>query len=66
MLGAQAERYFSDDPSTALVKLRQFAEVLARQAAANVGLYTGPEQNLLDLLNRLRDQDVLQSSANPS
>jgi type I restriction enzyme R subunit len=28
-LGAQADRYFTDDPATALIKLRQFAEVLA-------------------------------------
>ncbi len=35
---AQAERYFADDPNTSLIKLRQFAEVLAQQAAANGGL----------------------------
>jgi type I restriction enzyme, R subunit len=29
-LGALAERYFRDDPSTCLIKLRQFGEVLAR------------------------------------
>jgi type I restriction enzyme R subunit len=28
-LGALAERYFRDDPPTSLVKLRQFAELLA-------------------------------------
>ena len=31
--GAQAERYFSDDPNTALIKLRQFAEVGASDGA---------------------------------
>jgi hypothetical protein len=30
-LGAQAERYFRDDPSTAIVKLRQFSELRRRQ-----------------------------------
>ena len=28
--GSQAERYVFDDPNTALIKLRQFAEVLAK------------------------------------
>lgn len=29
-LGQLAERYFSDDPPTALLKLRQFAEIVAK------------------------------------
>src|SRR4029453_18623847 len=33
-LGAFAERYFRDDPSTAIVKLRQFAELMAKLIAA--------------------------------
>lgn len=33
-LGALAERYFKDDPSTSIVKLRQFAELLAKTVAA--------------------------------
>jgi type I restriction enzyme R subunit len=39
-LGGLAERYFADDPSTCLIKLRQFGEVLAQCTAACVGLYT--------------------------
>ncbi|RPH64506.1 MAG: type I restriction-modification system endonuclease, partial [Myxococcaceae bacterium] len=58
-LGAQAELYFADDPSTALIKLRQFGEVLARRAAALLGEFTSPEASQLDLINRLRDQGVL-------
>jgi len=58
-LGAQAERYFAEDPSTCIIKLRQFGEVLARQAAANLGQYTSAEASQLDLLNRLRDAGVL-------
>ena len=30
-LGALAERYFAEDPSTCLIKLRQLGEQLARQ-----------------------------------
>jgi type I restriction enzyme, R subunit len=58
-LGAQAERYFADDPSTALIKLRQFGEVLARQAAALLGVWTSSETSQLDLINRLRDAGAL-------
>jgi type I restriction enzyme R subunit len=37
-LGALAELYFADDPSTCLLKLRQFGEVLAQRLAARAGL----------------------------
>lgn len=58
-LGALAERYFADDPSTCLVKLRQFGEVLAQRVAARAGLYTSTEENQLELLARLRDHGLL-------
>ena len=32
-LGVLAERYFADDPNTAILKLRQLAELLAQQVA---------------------------------
>jgi len=57
-LGAQAERYFTDDPVTALVKLRQLAERLAPEAAARVGLFASTEENQVDLLRRLIDRGV--------
>ena len=38
-LGALAERYFSDDPNTCLIKLRQLAELLAQEVAARSGLF---------------------------
>ncbi|HRW66045.1 MAG TPA: type I restriction-modification system endonuclease [Candidatus Competibacter sp.] len=53
-LGALAERYFADDPSTALIKLRQFGEELARQTAARSGLLTVPDESQSDLLRRLK------------
>lgn len=58
-LGSLAERYFADDPNTCLIKLRQFGEVLAQLTAANIGLYTNPEEKQVDLLRRLRDRGVL-------
>ena len=57
--GAQAERYFSDDPNTALIKLRQFAEVLAKNAAALSGVYTRTEASFVDVLGSLWDRGIL-------
>ncbi|MFO7561809.1 MAG: type I restriction-modification system endonuclease [Enhygromyxa sp.] len=57
--GAQAERYFADDPSTSLIKLRQFGEVLAQRVAARAGLYEDPEESQVELLRRLRDRGLL-------
>jgi type I restriction enzyme R subunit len=51
-LGALAERYFADDPNISLIKLRQFAELLAQLTAAKAGLFTGPEEPQTDLLRR--------------
>ncbi|MBK8715819.1 MAG: type I restriction-modification system endonuclease [Nannocystaceae bacterium] len=58
-LGALAERYFAEDPSTCLVKLRQFGEVLAQRTAARAGLYTTPQESQGELLGRLRDAGLL-------
>jgi type I restriction enzyme, R subunit len=52
-LGALAERYFADDLNTCLIKLRQFAELLAQETAARIGLYTSREENQNDPLRRL-------------
>jgi len=54
-----AERYFAEDPNTALLKLRQFAELLAQLVATKVGLYTSREEAQYDLLRRLQDQGIL-------
>lgn len=53
-LGALAERYFTDDPNTCLMKLRQFAELLAQETAARSGLFVTPEEAQSELLRRLR------------
>ena len=57
--GAQAERYFADDPNTSLIKLRQFAELLAGHAASLAGVYTSSEDGFVSVLNRLWDRGVL-------
>lgn len=58
-LGALAEQYFTSDPNTCLIKLRQFGELLAQLTAANVGLYVSGDERQLDLLRRLRDKGLL-------
>jgi type I restriction enzyme R subunit len=62
-LGALAERYFRDDPSTALMKVRQFGEVLAQLVAARAGLFTDSDESQLDLLRRLGFNGVVPREA---
>jgi type I restriction enzyme R subunit len=58
-LGALAERYFQEDPNTCLIKLRQFAELLAQLTAAKTGLFISTEENQADLLRRLKFERVI-------
>jgi type I restriction enzyme, R subunit len=58
-LGALAERYFTEDPNTSLLKLRQFSELLAQSLAARTGLYTNPEETQYELIRRLQGEGVL-------
>lgn len=58
-LAAMAERYFSDDPSTALIKLRQFGELLARESAAQAGLEVEPGRAFADILGDLQRAGLL-------
>lgn len=62
-LGVLAERYFRDDPNTCLIKLRQFAELLAQQLAARMGLFTSPEEPFSDLLQRLKAERAMPREA---
>lgn len=59
LLGAGAERYFSEDPNTSLLKLRQFGELMAKQVAARAGIYSPDEDNQAALLSRLKGADWL-------
>lgn len=54
-----AERNVFEDPVTALMRLRQFGELLAQEAAARAGLYADSTDNQLDLLRRLADRRLL-------
>jgi type I restriction enzyme, R subunit len=57
--GTLAERYYADDPNTALIKLRQFGELLASEAAARSGVLSYGEAGFADVLESLRYKGVL-------
>ena len=58
-LGMLAEKYFSDDPNTSLIKIRQYAELLTQQIASRVGMDEIPGESQYELLRRLQDQGML-------
>jgi len=58
-LGTQAEEHFGADPTITLWKLRQFAEVLAKRAAAKVGLLVAAEEAQQQLIDRLFDRGAI-------
>jgi hypothetical protein len=51
-LGALAERYFRDDPSTCLFKFQQFAELVAKWVAAHHAFYVGDRETFEEVLRR--------------
>ncbi|MFG1317541.1 type I restriction-modification system endonuclease [Xanthobacter autotrophicus] len=58
-LGALAERYFREDPSTAIVKLRQFAELTAKIIAARHASYRGERETFDETLRRLSYERII-------
>ena len=59
-LGSLAERYFLDDPNTALLKLRQLGEWLAQHVASRFGVELREEETQQQLLRRLECEGVLE------
>ena len=53
-LGILSEAYFAEDPNTAQIKLRQFAELLAQLSAARFGLQVSGQDAQVDVLRRLK------------
>lgn len=53
-LGRLAESYFQDDPSTSLIKLRQFGERLTKRHAALMGVEIQEIDTQADLLRKLK------------
>lgn len=58
-LGQLAERYFSDDPPAALVKLRQLAEITTKTVAARHALLPKQTASFDDVLRTLRARSIL-------
>jgi type I restriction enzyme, R subunit len=56
---ALAERYVFDDPNSALLKLRQFGELLAQHAAAYTGVIVEAHDSQLELINTLLERQVI-------
>ena len=59
-LGSLAERYFPDDPNTALLKLRQLGEWLAQQVASRFGVELRVEETQQQLIQRLELEGILE------
>ena len=59
-LGLLAERYFPEDPNTALIKLRQLGERLAQQVASRFGVFTSIEESQLALIRRLETEGLIE------
>jgi len=62
-LGAQAERYFREDPPTTIFKLRQLAEILAKLIAAHHAVYLGDKEAFEETLRRLSYDRILPREA---
>jgi len=56
---ALAERYVFDDPNSALIKLRQFAELLAQHAAAYTGVVVEAYESQRELIDKLWDRQII-------
>ena len=56
---ALAERYVFDDPNAALIKLRQFGELLAQHAAAYTGMAVEARTAQRDLIDQLWDGQII-------
>ncbi|HXQ14979.1 MAG TPA: hypothetical protein VN814_10205 [Caulobacteraceae bacterium] len=52
-LAALGERYFRNDPNTCVVKLRQFAELMAKDVGARAGLLTDPDAEFVAVLGAI-------------
>ncbi len=62
-LGGLAERYFAGDPPTSLIKLRQFAELMAQLISARHAAWNGSGQTFEETLRRLTFERILPRQA---
>jgi type I restriction enzyme R subunit len=57
--GLLAERYYRADPPTSIVKVRQFAELLAKLIAARQAIYRGENETFEETLRRLSYERII-------
>lgn len=62
-LAALPERYFPDDPATAIIKLRQFAELMSKLIAARHAHYEGEIETFEAILRRLSYERIIPKEA---
>lgn len=55
---SRAEEYVHSDPNTALIKIRQFAEILAQYTAVKVGVPEWERGSQADLLNLFKNRGI--------
>ena len=58
---ALAERYVFDDPNSALIKLRQFSELLVQHAAAYAGIAVQERESQREMIDKLWDHRLINS-----
>lgn len=58
-LAQRAEKVFTQDPNTTLIKLRQFAEALAQDLATRCGITFDDQTTQADLLYKLKREAIL-------
>ena len=58
-LGQRAETYFSDDPNTSLIKLRQMVERMVDEIIGYSNVFVGKDDGLLDRILKLEHNGLL-------
>jgi type I restriction enzyme R subunit len=53
LIASRIERYLEDDPVTAIVKVRQLGEAIAKLTAAQLGIHIEPGMSQVDILSLL-------------
>lgn len=59
-LGALAERYFKDDPTAHLIKLRQLGEARAQLTTAKASVLASPDESPAHFFHRLKFDRIVQ------
>ena len=58
-LGSLAEEYPQNDPHAAIIRLRQFGNLLGRITGQKFGVFFEPEDDYSDLLDNLKNIDQI-------